>query len=252
MHIATSRPAWPGVALLLGALIGLLAVTPARAQGISIAWQDCRPPGGGGFATQSFGCQVNTTTLPLFPSFTLATPVDSVLAMELVIDVDVDADPLPDWWRMDPAGCRAGGWSADASLAGSCVDTWASAGTAVFQGWLPGQPGNNGRHGRLLVAAGSLSQDAPALDALVPYTVCRVLLRTNKTPDCAGCSTPACFVFNSLLIRRLPGSSVEQVLLTVAESAGSNMVQWQGGVGANCQSVPLKRATWGAVKALYR
>ena len=151
----------------------------------------------------------------------------------------------------EAGGCRAGGWAADASLAGSCSDPWAGKGTAASQGWLPGQPGNRSNHGRLLIAAAVLSEDAVALDPLVTYTAARVLLRTNSTTDCEGCGADACLVFNSLLIRRLPGSMVEEVLLAVPESAGSNMVTWQGS-NADCQAVPARRTTWGAVKALYR
>ena len=34
-------------------------------------------------------------------------------------------------------------------------------------------------------------------------------------------------------------------------TAGSNIVTWQG-VGADCNAVPVRNATWGAVKSLYR
>lgn len=237
--------------ILAGALITAVAAAPIHAQGIAIAWQDCRDPGGSGFGAQNYGCTSNIVTIPLFPSFTLATAVDSVWGMELVIDVAVAETELPAWWRMDPGGCRAGGWAADASLAGSCSDAWNGKGTAASQGWLPGEPGAAANHGRLLVAASVLTEDAVAFEADTPYTAARVLLRTNNTTDCAGCAGDACLVFNSLLLRRLPGSSVEEVLLSVAQSPGSNMVTWQG-TGANCQSVPARRSTWGAVKALYR
>lgn len=240
-----------GVILAGALLLSIPTADAVRAQGIAIAWQDCRAPGGSGFDTQNFGCTSNIVTIPLFPSFTLATAVDSVWAMELVIDVAVAEAALPAWWRMDPGECRAGGWAADASLAGSCTDAWNGKGAAASQGWLPGQPGAAANHGRLLVAASVLTEDAVALDADVPYTAARVLLRTNNTTDCAGCAGAACLVFNSLLLRRLPGSSVEEVLLSVAQSPGSNMVTWQG-AGADCQSVPVRRSSWGAVKALYR
>ncbi len=237
-------------ALVAGAIFLVSgAATLARAEGIAIGYHDCRA--GGGFDGQLFGCTSTIITFPLFASFTLATPVDSVYAMELVVDVDVAADELPAWWRMDPGGCRAGGWAADASLAGNCADAWNGKGSATAQGWLPGQPGASLRHGRLLVAASVLTDDAVALDADVSYTACRILLRTNNTMTCDGCQLQACLVFNSLLLRRLPGSSVEEVLLSVAESSGANQVTWQG-AGADCQSVPVRRSTWGAVKALYR
>ena len=234
--------------LLLAAAIPALA----RSEGLSLAWQDCRAPGGSGQLLQAPGCTSNILEIPLFPTFTLATAVDSVISAELVIDVDVDQDPLPAWWRMDPGQCRAGGWRADAAPVSNCTDAWAGNGTADFQGWLPFVPFGSNRHGRLLVAAGVLSGDAVTLDAETQYAVCRVLLRTNNTTACEGCTVPACLVLNSILLRRLPGSSVETVLVQVADMPGSNMVTWQSTNGPNCLSVPTRRSTWGAVKALYR
>jgi hypothetical protein len=245
---AASRLAGALLALFLGGTLS----APASAQGLKLAWQDCRAPDGAGFTSQAFGCQSVITEFPLFPSFTLATLVDSVYAAELVIDVDVDADPLPEWWRMDPGQCRANGWRADAAPLSACADAWEGNGTAAFQGWLPGTPGSSGRHGRLLIAASVFSEDAVALQPFTAYAACRVVLRTNATLDCPGCDVPACLVFNSILLRRLPGSSVEEVFLGEAASPGENMVIWQSPNGPNCLSVPVRRSTWGAVKALYR
>jgi len=242
-------------ALLVAALDACLAARPAPAAGLSLAWQDCRTAGSVAANNAAFGCAVDIQEIPLFPSFTLAAAIDSVYSMELVIDVDVDADPLPAWWHMEPGGCRANAWTADAALAGSCTDGWNGRGNAAFQGWIPGTPAgaSPGRHARLLVAAGVLAADAVHLDANVPYTACRVLLRTVNTVACNdGCATPACMVFNSLLIRRLHLPSDEEVFLSGPEVGGSDRVVWQGGVGADCQAVPVRRTTWGAVKALYR
>ena len=101
-------------------------------------------------------------------------------------------------------------------------------------------------------AAAAVPGTLVVLDPDVPYTACRVVLRTINTPTCAGCEIPACLVFNSLLIRRAPGSSVEEIPLFAPESPGLTFVHWQDGPGADCQSVPVRRSTWGAVKALYR
>src|SRR5262249_4009510 len=134
----------------------------------------------------------------------------------------------------------------------SCADAWNTLGVASFQGWIAGTPGSSKRHGRLLVAAAAVPGKLATLDAGTPYTACRVVLRTINTAACAGCDIPACLVFNSLLIRRAPGSSVEEILLDTPESSGLTFVHWQAGAGPDCQSVPVRRATWGAVKALYR
>ena len=157
-------------ALAGATLVACLAATPAAAAaGLSIAWHDCRPPLGGGFISQAFGCGSDLAEFPMFPSFSLPSTVDSVYSMELVIDVDVARDPLPAWWAMAP-GCRANGWAADATGSPSCVDAWDGLGTGSFQGWIPGTPGNSSRHARLLVATGVLPQNAVTLLANAAYT----------------------------------------------------------------------------------
>ena len=238
------------VALLAGCLAA--AALPATAAGVSLAWQDCRPPLGSGFLSLSFGCQSDIQEFPLFPSFTIASTLDSVYSMEIVIDVDVSRDPLPAWWLMAP-GCRTNGWSADGTESLSCPDAWGGLGTGSFQGWIPFTPGNSTRHARLLVATGVLPQDAVTLLGNATYTAGRILLRTVNTTTCNdGCDAPACMVFNSLLIRRLHTPADEEILVSGPEGGVSDRVVWQGGAGADCQAVPTRRSTWGAVKALYR
>ena len=241
--------------LLLAACLG---ERPAAGAGLSIAWQDCSPPVGGGFNNQLFGCASDIQEFPLFPSFSLAASMDSVYSMELVVDFNIagtEGDPLPVWWMMAP-DCRANGWAAAADYTPgtpSCIDAWNGQGTASFQGWITGTPGGSTRHARLLVASGVLPQDAVTLLANNVYTACRILLRTTNTTVCNdGCATPACMVFNSLLVRRLHTPTDEEILISGPEAGGSDRAVWQGGTGVDCQAVPTRRATWGAVKALYR
>jgi hypothetical protein len=240
-------------AMFLGAA---LAAGPAAGAGLSIAWQDCRPPLGGGFNNQASGCTSDIQEYPLFPSFSLSASMDSVYSMELVIDFSIapesSTDPLPEWWLMAP-GCRPNGWAADGAALSSCNDAWGGLGTGSFQGWITGTPGGSPRHARLLVAVGTLPQDAVTLLGNASYTACRILLRTVNTTTCGdGCMTPACMVFNSLLVRGLHTPTDEEILISGPEIGGSDRVVWQGGAGADCAAVPTRRTTWGAVKALYR
>ncbi|HXJ68814.1 MAG TPA: hypothetical protein VNM39_07895, partial [Verrucomicrobiae bacterium] len=94
---------------------------------------------------------------------------------------------------------------------------------------------------------------AVTLLANASYTACRILLRSTNTTTCNdGCATPACMVFNSLLVRRLHTPADEEILISGPESGVSDRAVWQGGAGADCAAVPTRRTTWGAVKALYR
>jgi hypothetical protein len=233
-------------------LLGLLA-GPAAAAGLSLGWLDCRAGGGSGAGNLNYPCpDVGLFDQLLFPGLVLAAPVDSVISVELVIDVDVADVALPPWWHMEPGGCRAGGWTADAQTASACVDPWDGTGVADVQGWLPGQPGGSDRHGRLLIAAATAPGTLAAFAADTSYSLARARLRPANPSGCVGCTTPACLVFNSVIIRRLPGSSVEEVFISGPEQPGLERVVWQGGTGADCDAVPVRRSTWGAVKSLYR
>lgn len=229
----------------------LLAGGAAAATGVALGWGDCRQGIGG--ANFDFGCGITANDFPLYASVSLGAAVDSVVAAELVIDVEVASDPLPAWWEMQPGGCRAGvGWLASTAEPASCSDAWGGLGVAVVQGWLPGTPGNSARHGRLLVAASVLPGDAVSFAADQPLVVARVAMTAARVTSCAGCTIPACLVFNSVLIRRLPGSSYETLTVSAPVTVGAERVTWQGGAGADCQAVPVRRSSWGAVKALYR
>ena len=255
------RPRYRPLVAVAGLLLAAgLTIGPAAAgglgigsaPGLSLAWLDCRDPVGAGAANFAPGCGSDIQEWPLFPSFSLAAQADSVFSMELVIDVIVANDSLPPWWLMAP-GCRANAWAADGTPSTSCLDAWNGLGTGSFQGWLPGTPGGARNHARLLVAAGTLPDDAVTLLANTAYTACRVLLRTVNSSTCGeGCETPACLVFNSLLIRRHHTPADEEFVVTGGENGGSDRVTWKGGLGADCQAVPVRRTTWGAVKALYR
>lgn len=234
------------------ALLLVAGLAHAQSPGVSLGWQDCRGGGGAGGANQDFACVVPANDLPLFPTLTLTTPVDSVIAVELVLDVVVAGTALPAWWGLGPDGCRPSGWGASASPPASCPDAWGGRGVASAQSWLPGVPGGVASHGRMLVTAAVLPADAVTLASGVPHALCRVALRAVGSTTCEGCATPACLVLNSVLLRRLPGAVPETLLFSQPEAVGLERVTWQRGAGADCQSVPVRRSAWGAVKALYR
>ena len=158
--IETARRSWRAAAWS-AVLLGVLAST-GHAQpvgvGLSLGWDDCRSSPGTGSLNRRFGCGVALLDMPLFPAVRLADPIDSVLSVELVIDVDVADTSLPPWWHMEPGGCHSSppGWGAALATTASCADAWAGQGSASVQGWLPGSPGGAPMHGRLLVAVGTL------------------------------------------------------------------------------------------------
>src|SRR6185295_12207351 len=91
---------------------------------------------------RSFACDTDADTMQLHAAFQLAAPLDSVIGLEVVVDVQHEAATLPDWWRLDGAGCRAGALRADVQFGAvaGCADPWTGSGVASFPSYTVGQP----------------------------------------------------------------------------------------------------------------
>lgn len=235
-----------------------VAAAPARAaEALSLRWNECAPDPTARDNRIS-GCDFNFTDHLLFAAFETAAAIDSVLGMELVVDLQHEDATLPDWWRLDPKGCRWGGMNAslDFSAFAGCLDPWQGEGAAAIQDYTPGQPYGGPSQARLRVAAALPGTAEPRTlePGNVYYGVRLVLnqLETTGPGACAGCAGPACLVLNSILIRRVPGSAGGDVLLTLPGAGEANWARWQGGSNPSCAAVPVRRSTWGQVKGLYR
>lgn len=240
--------------LVLALLLAFGCVKPAcslAGPSLTLAWADCLA--GAGTHNQVFGCGSNSVEFLLFPAFELATSVDSVFQLEVVIDLQHSSVTLPDWWRLDPGQCRADQAIADVAFAGTgCMDPWSGVGISAIQGYLTGPPGRSSSQARILIAATVPSSQAVTLQSGVTYAAARVRLRTGNSTTCAGCSGSACLVLNSIQLQRLAVTGPGTITLTVPPNETANWVTWQGGVGADCATVPVRNQTWGAVKSLYR
>lgn len=242
--------------ILTGSLL-LTIVAPARAAGAAelwLTWGECAAGGGTSLALPS--CSNTLATATLVPTFQVDAPIDSVVAMEIVVDVVTDGASLPDWWRFEPGGCNSGGLVAnvDFSAQGACTDPWSGAGLAMAQAWWPGQPRGGANQARLVVTSAIPAVGMATLLAGTPYYGANIrfsLQRGSGPAACAGCAGGACLVLNSIQLIRLPGSSPETVDLYPSGGATSGWAAWQN-LQAPCSAVPVRNRTWGALKSLYR
>lgn len=241
-------------AAVCGLMLGvLLCAWPVHAASLRLTWADC--PEGGGLSLRQSTCNNFLAVESLVPSFELTTPVDSVIAMELVIDVISANASLPAWWHFEPGGCNAGALSAntDFSLLASCADPWNSNGTALVQAWWVGQPRGGANQARLIVTVAASSANMVTMEALTPYyaTIIRLTHQHSVGPSaCAGCASSLCLVLNSIQLLRLPGAAIAEVQLLPSVGT-SNWAAWQSSL-ADCAQVPVRNQTWGAIKNLYR
>jgi hypothetical protein len=203
-----------------------------------------------------FACDNDIVTNVATASFKLDQPLSGVVLVEAVIDVIIaNSQPVPPWWEF--FGCRLGGIDADTDIhpgAVNCTDWSQAQGIAVVAGYNHDgsiAPADTASHRRILVSA-VVSAPGKDLAANTDYFLLNFdldALNTTGPTGCAGCAVPACLVLNSL---RFLTSSAAVVTLESPNTPGGNFVTWQGGAGASCALVPVRRTTWGLVKSMYR
>lgn len=226
--------------------VAALTAPPAHAQALlSIAWEGC--PAAGGTSNTIVSCGDLLAKRDLVCSFTSDVPVDSVIGAELVLDVRIADVGVPDYWKFGIGGCNAGSLLPSFPTPGACADPWGGFGSATITEVYPGVP-NGASSERIVVVVTVPAVQARTLDPGVVYDA--VQLEFGNGRPCTGCPVPACLVLNSIRLLRLPGAV--DVILSGADSAPGNFATWQGGVGADCTSVPTGRRSWGSLKVLYR
>jgi hypothetical protein len=185
-----------------------LVATPARAaEGIFLNWNDC-PLGVGATSDLTNLCSTNAGQSELICSFSLAQAVDSVLAVEITIDLQHSEAALPEWWRFDQSPCRANALGIDGNFAGrnACEDMWhgepVAGGLAQYTVGLPRGQVNQARIKLTLAVTPERMQPRCEHDLL-----CRAVGDRQpwdeRGPTCAGCSTPG-LVLNAIRIGRPP------------------------------------------------
>lgn len=239
----------------------LLAATPAGAAGaLYLDWNEC-PLDPISAQNRNSPCNGNTSVQTLVASFQSPANVDSVLGVDLVVDLQSAAGSLPSWWNLLPASpdsCRYGALTAslDFTLNTACEDFWLNQGSAVVQAVNVGPPRWPVSAARIL-ASGSvpLAAGYRSLTTGSTYYAMKLVISSAHTVDpngCPGCLTPVCLVLNSIAIRRQPGTVGGDVLVDSPGGAGANWATWQQGTGADCAAVPARRVTWGRIQSLFR
>lgn len=240
---------------LLGSFLIVLATPLHAADGLYLTWGDCAL-NGAGQTVEAFSCDTNVGSHTLVCGLTVGTPIDSVLGIEVVVDLQHSAPTLPDWWALAGSDCRAGALRGDTNFGtlNTCVNFWQTTVAGGLLSYTAGMPRGGVNQARMVFGFSVPSNQPRVLLANEMYYAARIVLDNRATSTCDGCSGAACLVLNSILIHRPPrpeGVPTTDVLVTAPGFAEANWAGWQT-TTANCQAVPVRNKTWGAVKALYR
>jgi hypothetical protein len=222
----------------------------ARAAGVDLGWNDC--PGGETYsASRTFACDSDAGAHTLVASFVAPAGILKMSANEITIDVQTSGEAVPDWWKMSSGLCRSVSLtcSVDFSDASACYDFWQGAGIGAVHAYAPV---NNGMRIRGLVAIPSTSPlIRPVPEGTRVYSFKTIIsnLKTAGPGSCGGCATPACIVLTSITLNQPPPLSMPVLTSPVT----SQHVTWQSGTicGDLSRVTPVRRESWGAIKALY-
>jgi hypothetical protein len=233
----------------------LVSTQALGAEGLYLTWGDCALQGAGQ-SREIFACDTEVGAHSLYCGLTLPVAVDSVLGVEIVVDIQHESETLPDWWRFDVNGCRIGSLTADDNFGSTtCQDFLLGQASGGVQSYTVGMPRGRPNQARMRIALGVPSNQPRSLNATDMYYAARIVLsNAGVLGSCTGCEGTACLVLNSILVRRPlrpEGVPSTDVLITAPGAGDANWAIWQQGA-SNCQAVPTRKMTWGAVKSLYR
>jgi hypothetical protein len=244
--------------LRIVAATGLLVSFAARArpaEGLYLRWGDC-PLSASASVVRGFSCDTDAGDQALICAFTSAQAIDSVLGVEIVVDLQHSDAALPDWWHLEPAGCRDNALRADQSFSSSaCSDVWGGQAAGGILDYAIGMPRGESNQARITLGFSVPSNQPRTVNAVDMYYAARLVISNMGTSVCGGCLGAACLVLNSIRVLRPPrplGAPSADVLLTEAGTSNGNWAGWQTLASGSCQLVPVRNATWGQIKSLYR
>jgi len=170
------------------------------------------------------------------------------------ITVLVYQTPIPDYWNVSAAGCRAGSLTAPSTLVGaaSCTNPYTIAPVDPQGQTNQESVAVDAANGRIRYEAdhfrNTTQVDIPPPVSAGGYIANNIGFTVDAVgPDlnsCAGCDVPACIILDQVDYFSL----TEKRSITTPELRG--FITW---VDPYCRIPdPTRGATWGAVKALYR
>jgi hypothetical protein len=233
----------------------LLPAVAAAAPGLNLAWSTAGgasacPTNSGALEDMADPCD-DTGFEYLVGSVRAPSGLTQVTGEEAYLDMQVENATLPDFWQLQVGGCGDGKLLMEAVFTGfstgtaatQCSNYWGTAASGGFN-WAP----YSTNRARLAGVFARTPSSAGPMTADRQYYIFRASLTTDHASTCTGCSMPACFVFNTLILTQPVG-----VGDAVIENPDvRRFVTWQGGLTGGCDPVPARRSSWGQVKSLYR
>jgi hypothetical protein len=258
--------------LLISAVILMLSVGSAGAAGLNLAWNNCFPSAGAAL-DQTFSCDdsspgamdANLNVFTMVGSVIPGINITGLIAWGGTFDWQTLSPTLDDWWKLAGTECREGAVTFSFngfSNTTTCNKTMMVASPAPLPvaNWAypADKPANWARY-----SPGVARTTGFNVVGTTQYQLCIIAIDTHNTlvngdgttVACAGCSDPACIVFNEVELDVPVAQQPPDGKNIVNNADQRQYVTWQGGAigGTGCPlSTPARRTSWGQVKSLYR
>jgi hypothetical protein len=248
---------------LMLASIALPLAAPVRAQ-INVAWNNCITETNAS-DNIAYACDGSRNALPFRCVVSVIAPVSlpAFVGAEVIFDIyggtgpsTHPLGPLPDFWRLGSGECRDGNIIIPISVLGiggsACLNPWTGANTG---GGF--QYASFSDYARLRLA---FARDTPtAMTGGQQYVAMVFGLDTWKDTEtgygeCPGCCSSMALVANTVTLYQIAGTPPADSI-TLTTQADRNWVTWQSTDGNHvpgCAPTPVRRSTWGSIKATYR
>lgn len=246
----------------------IVASAPVAHAQLNLAWNNCITQGNSA-VDKAYACDgsLNGSAFKGVMSFVSPVSINNFVGIQAVVDMGTTTgDPLPDFWRLGVGECRDGNFIFPSSLTGIgtgttgvCRNPWVGANTGGGFQWYTESNGQFAVPGGARVKIAFARDTETSLTQNQQYIAGVFLLDSFNDVDtgsglCAGCVVPACLVLNQIELYQTVGSPGGDIIVMSTE-ATRRYITWQGGAigGPGCPaSVPVRKATWGSVKSLYR
>lgn len=240
---------WAWMVVLLTALLAPPVVaSPPTAGGVSVSWGDACWSDAGAASNLTWACDSNTYGgIRMTCSFQLDAGTSDFYGVGVFMNGMTETSQVPDWWKLGDNytyDCRMNllSLSADGSFSSACVSPWqgVQAGGIGLYAW---------DCDRMYVNGCWAMQDPVALDAGVEYFALQFRISAARTVGgCAGCSVPAIWALHRIEVSRSGGTWY----LDSPYSGGNQCLTWQSSTLSCWYPLPVRNATWGQLKSLYR
>lgn len=254
--------------LLLCCAMAVCAAPAAFADvngGLDLTWNACAATGG--VPTTTLDC-AGGGAAPAFGTFFVTSVQDSVIAMDVALDLIVNNAGLPTFWHFEAGGCNelTGAAFSNTKPSLGCgsiaqvTPLWTPSGSGNALGFVPQTRGPNTGHFVGSVFRPSTSPGkcnaSPSNYFGFAFTIITDNAQENTIGTCVGCPLGFNIVWNSANLinaRAAQGAGIEAAPYPIAGPGNvGNCITGNGGAPGGCQATPARNRTWGQLKSLYR